>query len=760
MSATMNPLLRTATLLVLALCMSCMAPPNPAGGANKANLGVATQLQALASGQPLASTLPFSVGMDLGVGLDAASQSVLSQAKCLETAGASGQIESHSYFNEIWKYQVARDKKELRDLIDISAKLSGTVGVIRIGIEARYYDEMVRDSNSVYILVQYDLLTRSYGFKAPTMTLDGFDGQSGRADNRNGSVLGTIRNYYGSNYDLFRKKCGDSYLNTVVTGGRYLAVLEIKTTNRFDKNILAGELEGTYLPYMITVRGALDLMLSDLQTNHEVRIHVLCRGDNRADSVVSLSDLQEPDHDQVAELMEDIQRFRESVIAMDQEASQTPYGYRRGAMYGVFASYEPTAHEVQQGGYPADQVEAMRSYARAFEAYEAVDHAAGDMLLRPELYGPASDIMVGLVQREARLSQKALELASQRCALSSGPICRPVEALGLRTPETLRQSLPSKAPPRARDCREFRELFGDHTDGDKLVYLGGRSDQSYFLYCAGMAEEEPENYLPLQSFDPPSQNPATNFSRSFGGVDGKGGVWRDALSIYSKLRVHVNEDSLVVVPGQAAFVTDASGALPSADEQVPWASAKSCKPGRQQAAVADLSGTPFVFADENQHRLEERAQWLMVSGMTWFQALDYAQQRGGTLLHVSDIAEQDDALSLLDKMRVGSTWLGLINSRSAPQTFTWADGQYAAYRNWAEGFPSVARGEQSCAWLGDDGFFREGSCRDTRPAIMELRRVRFDVSRDQPSLMRLFVDARSGCGTVEPNPELVLRYAP
>src|SRR6185503_11360875 len=123
---------------------------------------------------------------------------------------------------------------------------------------------------------------------------------------------GTIRNYYRDHYDLFRKKCGDKYLHSVVTGGRYTAVLEVKTTSSLDKNIVEGKLKGTYLPLMIGIGGGLELMLSDLKTNHEVRVHVVSRGDNRADNVVpSRWSVEKPQTFTVSELLDDINRFRE-----------------------------------------------------------------------------------------------------------------------------------------------------------------------------------------------------------------------------------------------------------------------------------------------------------------------------------------------------------------------------------------------------------------------------------------------------------------
>jgi hypothetical protein len=512
MSTLVKGMIRSAGWLALAMCVSCVAPVHdrdqPGSSdtelaareealsktASLSNPEIVEQQLALSHGQISPSTLPFSVGMDLGVGLDVTSQTVLSQARCLDLTGNESEIESHSYATEIVKYNVVRDKSELRQLLDISAKMSGIIGALRLGIEAQYYDEIIRDENSVYLLVSLDLLTRTYSLKHPTMTLDGFDGLDERADNHNGSVPNTIRNYFATDYDEFRKKCGDRYLDGVVTGGRYIAVLEIKTTNRFDKNLIAGQLEGTYLPFMITVRGKLELMLEKLHETHQVKVHVVSRGDNRADTVVSLQSLDGPTDATVPDLVDDLNRFRQEVIAADANASTSAFGYRRSAMYALFGSYEQTTL-LDQGPDPQERLDAMGAYAEAFEDYELIERDAADVLLRPARYQVADDMLVELTQREAQLSQNALELASQRCALARDPTCQPVASLGLSTPQALRGTLPLPLSVGARDCREVRELRNDYKDGEKEVYLGGRFDRPFALYCSGMAGEEPVNYL-------------------------------------------------------------------------------------------------------------------------------------------------------------------------------------------------------------------------------------------------------------------------
>lgn len=748
-----------STALWLALAAAGCAAPGAMDGAQQVDdADIVLQKKALSAGVVAEGTVPFSVGMDLGVGMDVASQAVLSQADCLDFAGEAAEIESHSYATEISRYRVLRDKEELRELLDISAKMSGTFGVVRVGIEATYYDEIVRNDNSVYVLVQHDVLTRGYSIKDARMTVDGFDGLEGRPDNRDGSVPGTIRSYFRNDNDLFRRKCGDRYLHSVVTGGRYVAVLEVKTTNRYDKNLLEGELKGTYLPLMISITGRLELLLEELETNHEVRVHVVSRGDNRTDNVVSLSGLEQPDPMLVSELVDDVNRFRAAVIAADEAASTSPLGYRHSPMYAMFASYQSAANEVPGGGYPVEQLEQMRRYREAYERYTEVERTARQVLLQPERYQPANDLDVELVAREAHYSGQALERASSRCAMHTAPVCRPVDSLGLPTVQDLRERLPGPAPMLPRDCRQVRAMFGDTEDGDKLVYLGGRADQPFWLWCADMAEAEPVAYLSLGVFDPPSGQPGTNYARSLGGTDARDVEWPDRLSIYEKLQVHVSDDGLVVVPGQVDFVSDDTGATPAADEQVPWGSAFSCQRGRQLAAVADLSGTEFAFAEAVNHTLREQAFHLETEPANWFDAYRSSGTHDASLLHVASVEEQDFAASQLQAYGAEGAWLGMMNSRNSPRTFRWMDGVQTPYRNWAEGFPRARRGEQACAYIGSDGLFREGSCRVARPFIAESRRVAFDVGRPGDQQLQLHVDAKYSCGTVEPESELRLRY--
>jgi|GEM_PF-5764639 len=746
-----------ALLAAIAFAAGCASPPAGDSDSASAKRNFEAQVAALSYGELADGTVPFAVGMDLGTGMDAVSKTVLSQANCLDFAGRAAEIEMQSNFAELSRYQVLRDKSELREVLDISGKIGGTFGVVRVEVEASYYDEIVRDSNSVYVLVQSEIMTSSYSIKSPTMTLDGYDGEADGVDNRDGSVPGTIRHYFGSDYDRFRKKCGDRYLQGVVTGGRYLAVLEIKTTSRYDKNRIEGELKGTYLPFMISIAGGLELFLEELQTNHEVRVHVVSRGDDRTDNVVSLSGLEKPDPILVSELIDDINRFRAAVVEADREASKTPFGYRKGALYAIFDGYQPTANGVLQGGFPTAQVERMEEYSEAFSQYNEVERSATAALLRPEEHFAADDVAVELVATEARLSRRALEQASARCAQATAPICRGVAELGLVPPQELRERLPGRRPLLPRDCSEVRDYFADTNDGEKLVYLGGRADEPFWLWCDNMAGEEPRNYLSLRAFDPASETPGTNYSRVFGGVDEEGEVVSDSLSIYEKLQVHVTDDGLVVVPGQPLFVSDATGATQSAEAQVAWGTSRTCAISERIGAVAELTGTGFGFANDIAYRVLERSVYVETGPMTWFQAYRFADENGAELLHVSDEREQEDARLLLNDYGAAESWLGMMNSRADARSFRWMDGVQTPYRNWAVGHPRARPGEQACAWLDADGTFREGSCRVQRPLILERRRIRFAVDQ-RPAELRLRVEARANCGTVVPEKELRLRY--
>lgn len=760
-----------AALVVMGLVAACTDPSAGPPAQPQPNDEIEAQRQALSQGILADGVVPFSVGMDLGTGIDTATGGVLSQADCLDFSGQAVEIESYSYTPERSRFRVFRDKSELREVLDISGKISATFGVVRVGIEAEYYDEIVRDENSIFVLVEYDVLTRGYSIISPTMTVDGLDGRNGRPDNRDGSVPGSIRNYFGSDYDVFRRKCGDRYLHGVVTGGRYVAVLEVRTTNRLDKNLVAGELEGTYLPLMITVRGGLELFFEDLETNHEVKVHVLSRGDNRSDNVVSLSGLEQPDEMLVSDLIDDIKRFRAAVVKADEEAAGSTLGYRRGALYAMYSSYDSTAKEVPRDGRPAqggpegsprqarsNQVEQLQAYRDAFASYTNLAKHARDALVRPDRYAEADAVALELVETEARWSQSMLERASGRCALALSPVCRSLEQLGLTGPEELQEKLPMPRAPRPRDCKEVRDRLGDTEDGEKIVYLGGRSDEPFSLWCADMEKADPVAYLSLRVFDPASQSPGTNYARVLGGNDVDGAVVPDALSIYEKLRVHISDDGLVVVPGQADFVVDGAGTPQPDDEQVPWGSARTCRRGRRLAAVADLSGTGFAFADDVNHRIVEPSVYVETEPMTWVEAYRFAQSNDAHLLHVSDVREQTEAAQLLKDYGIKGAWMGMMNSRSRHRTFRWMDRAHTPYRNWAPGFPRARPREQACAWLDDEGLFRDGPCRERRPFVAERRRVRFEAEGAHAQELRLFVDGRLNCGTVVPEPELRLRY--
>jgi hypothetical protein len=64
----------------------------------------------------------------------------------------------------------------------------------------------------------------------------------------------------------------------------------------------------------------------------------------------------------------------------------------------------------------------------------------------------------------------------------------------------------------------------------------------------------PVQYLNLACVDPTVPNPGANFSGILDDPGFNGGAVRGRFWIYDKLRVHVNSDHLIVVPGQPSFV--------------------------------------------------------------------------------------------------------------------------------------------------------------------------------------------------------------
>ena len=82
--------------------------------------------------------------------------------------------------------------------------------------------------------------------------------------------------------------------------------------------------------------------------------------------------------------------------------------------------------------------------------------------------------------------------------------------------------------------------------------------------------------------------------------------------------------------------------------------------------------------------------------MSWENARKHCVSLGGDLTSISDQAENNKIVALIDQSGIDELlWIG-ANDLRKEGTFTWSDGKAFAFSNWNPGEPNNYRGAEDC----------------------------------------------------------------
>ena len=107
------------------------------------------------------------------------------------------------------------------------------------------------------------------------------------------------------------------------------------------------------------------------------------------------------------------------------------------------------------------------------------------------------------------------------------------------------------------------------------------------------------------------------------------------------------------------------------------------------------------------------SRYLLCPRQRWVDASDQCRNMGFELATIETDAENAALVSRL----VGGAWIGL-NDRATEDTFVWADGSTATYRNWGLGEPNNS-GNEDCVVLQEDMTWNDDDCPNRNPALCE-----------------------------------------
>ena len=488
----------------------------------------------------------FRQGMDFGTSLNTLNNDIQNATMCLNGFTVNDPIFRG---DKTYKFKVAKSLKDIEDALHIDASISiekaGMSGTLSGAYDT--YSKKLNDSVVVIVEVQYEAY--DYSLKGPKLT------------------EGDITKLYqdAGSYEKFRSKCGDRYLSTITTGGRYTGLITISSSSSEEKEAIKAHLEGHYDNGAINadIEGNLDLKSSEILKSENITIEIFSKGGKGSNK-----------------LIKDLDAFYASaetfMNTFDELDPTDPKGYTTSAFLAKFDDYGSTTMAVQ-GSSIEEQREVKNEYVNYASTYSDIINKIDFIMTNYHLFvnGETKDEAMMAMKKKLMMKNSQLRYMNMLCSRknpltrkcvlvtdlakdldTSDPIFATLEETKFPTEWELRDELPMEKVRYPRTCTERRNLFPSlsKVDADYRVYMEGDKLQPYDIYCKGMADTTttPQEYLTLKNLSPISDHPSYNYSRLSKFKDSLG-VDTDLISIYEKLKVKISFDHLAVYDTQPDF---------------------------------------------------------------------------------------------------------------------------------------------------------------------------------------------------------------
>lgn len=456
-------------------------------------------------------------GMRFGSGFKKGVGSLISQADCLNEYRISKINERN---DTIFKLTFIENAQHFKDLVYFRGKMSGVIttqaGPIKLTGETKLSNYIKQNSNNVFIMVEIEAELSDYAVERPVMKIE--DGDIG------GDKEGTLRNLYKKDYSEFVEKCGDVFLSTVTTGGRYIGVIEIHTDSQYKKNQVTLELSGKYIPLQLTVTGGLNVFVETLASKYQMNIHVISRGipshekiveslskehlnaDNQLDDAKNDDKLDEnpgPNIDVAPLVKSDIKLFLDDVQNFhDKLKEYEKTSWESSAYKARFSSYASTAPEIERGTgsiLSQNREDANEQYKDIYNNYMELLEKIEDIKFFPEKYFSDETGVASLIddfylkEIDIRNSVVDLENIILQCNNNEN-MCIKIDFAdqpnGLNMVDVFAEleALPVKDAIYPSTCRELQESYAV-TEGDNVIlYLGNDKNKPWNAFCSSPEE--------------------------------------------------------------------------------------------------------------------------------------------------------------------------------------------------------------------------------------------------------------------------------
>jgi len=612
--------------------------------------------------------------MSFGIGMDEITRNVVSGAYCLSTPQV--ELEPKLAFSENsrnYLFRLIRSEKDLQTLLNIGGGLSLGNSVVEGSIEGRFIKEYRENTDAIFALIKAEYVLSGYNLSGVQL-----DDKYLQNDATKASFI--------SNYESFRKACGDRFLQQITTGGAYYGLLKITTSDTTSKTDLQAQLDGKYgsAGLSVTIEGDLKDTLQESLKNTNVSIIVGSRG--VSPQYLGLEDPNDQLIDNLDKFFQAANSFMTAISDGDNECYDDEVGPKKCTYTATFADYATISD-----GIPRDQTQLAnlaftQKLMGQYEDYIILDQMMSDVILNePDYNWARTDITsddIFYMMFDLKDDMAIMDSAFRKCATDFTGCTDNHEAQQLSSFNDVVRLIPFPNREYPRNCLDIQRIYG--TNENKIgvsVYMSGDTTKSYKVSCTEMDTSDPKTYLDIYNTSGSTDTLSYNMAQ-YMNIDGS-----QVSSIYKKILVNVNYDKIEIINDQndqqETTIIDETDTDESNYKQATLGFAVDCYANGAKSNV-DLTGTNLVFDDSLSFVTEKRPldKYEFVSTvMTWDEARSYAQTKGGDLLVIDSVDEYEAIKTWIgaDSKREKNSWIGLKRTDKTKtvqlEQFQWVDSQ-------------------------------------------------------------------------------------
>jgi len=469
-----------------------------------------------------------------------------------------------------YKVKIIKTTSELQNELGVSSNARLGIGAWEASSEAKYLRSQESKTYSVYAVASSFVTSTEYYYDV--------------------ELTEKAQNVLKRDYVQFRDTCGDYYLQKIITGGKYVGIIEIKTQSSKDQSTVMSALSGKGP----MAGGEVDMSSRIKKVSESYSLDIkefISGGSGNITNAVNFE-----------QMLENARNFSKNVsIGGPAESSYKVY----------YMDYQSELEFSTSDNFYAHRA-ALDKLADYYDKYQALlpelQHIHAHINNYPDeirdwkiTLGDGKEYTLDKVQKWGKgvFAKKgviqsmlaAIEDAAKDCRDNPGDCSSKLPDYMVSHYNDIVNAFPLEEVSYCENCAQIAEKYPTLGDDEYTLYYQGKEEQPYTVFCQGLKSWEPKEYLTLNY---------TNRSGMSAGGYYKGS---DVTTTWKKIRI--NPDTLKVnmhdlthadTSGSITF-KNAKGVVEWTRNYAPYgfpSNGNSKGPNKNSYAVIDLRGTPFA----------------------------------------------------------------------------------------------------------------------------------------------------------------------